>query len=115
MRTRNTLLQFLGLCAVVFAFTLFTTQAGAQSTTGSITGQVTDSSGAVIPHAVITATEVNKGITFHGRSDDLGSYIVLNVTPGAYRITASAPGFGAAEVANATIVIDQKLLQNFAL
>jgi hypothetical protein len=115
MRTINTLLQFLGLCAVVFVFTLFTTQAGAQSTTGSITGTVTDSTGAVIPHAVITATEVNKGITFHGRSNEVGEYLVLNVTPGDYKVEATAPGFATAEALNATLVIDQKLLVNFTL
>src|SRR6202050_2546892 len=109
------LFGIIGLCAVLLLSTLIAVRAGAQSTTGSITGTVTDSTGAVIPHAVITATEVNKGITFHGRSNEVGEYLVLNVTPGDYKVEATAPGFATAEALNATLVIDQKLLVNFTL
>jgi Carboxypeptidase regulatory-like domain len=112
---RTTLLKCFGLCAVLALSLLFVPWTHAQSTTGSITGQVTDSTGAVIPHADIVATELSKGISFRGRSDEVGNYLVLNVTPGTYKVTASATGFATAEALNATIVIDQKLLINFTL
>jgi hypothetical protein len=112
---RTALLKCFGLCAIVAAFMFVVPRVRAQSTTGSITGQVTDTTGAVIPHADIVATEVTKGIVFRGRSDEVGNYIVLNVTPGTYKVTASAPGFATAEALNATVVIDQKLLINFTL
>jgi outer membrane receptor protein involved in Fe transport len=87
----------------------------AQATTGSITGRVTDQSGAVIPNATIRATEVNKGISFDGQTNGIGEYVVLNVTPGTYKVTASASGFAMGEALNAVITIDQKLPLNFAL
>lgn len=119
MRSNKNLLQSFGLCAVLFVVSLCTVlctrQAAAQATTGSITGVVTDVTGAVIPHADITATEVNKGIKFHGRTNEVGEYIVLNVTPGTYKVEATAPGFATSEAENARLDIDQKLLINFSL
>jgi hypothetical protein len=112
---RSTLLKFFGLCAVFAVLVVFAPRAHAQATTGSITGTVADPSGAVVPHADIVATEVTKGITFRGRSNEVGEYIVLNVTPGTYKVTASATGFATAEALNATVSIDQKLLVNFTL
>ena len=104
------------LC-VVFCVVFVSSLRGlhAQATTGSITGRVTDPSGAVIPNVDIKATEVNKGISFDGRTNGIGEYVVLNVTPGTYKVTASASGFATGEVFNAVIAIDQKLPLNFTL
>lgn len=112
---KNTLLKCFGLCAALCVLVSFACKASAQATTGSITGQVADSTGAVIPNAAITATEIDKGIEFHGRTDAIGNYVILNVTPGMYRVTASAPGFETGVALNANLVIDQKLLLNFKL
>lgn len=90
-------------------------EAGAQATTGLIIGQITDSTGAVIPGAVIIARDEEKGVSFTGRSGATGNYVILNVTPGTYTVTASHAGFGKTEVSHATLVIDQKLLLNFHL
>jgi carboxypeptidase family protein len=49
---------------------------------------VEDATGAMIPNAQISATEVNKGTEFRGRSNSAGNHVVLNVTPGAYKVTA---------------------------
>lgn len=113
---RSRFLKYFGLCAILSLSVIqLTPRAAAQATTGSIVGQVTDSSGAVIPQAGITATEVNSGVKFTGRTDGVGEYVVLNILPGMYRVTASATGFATAVVPAATLVIDQKLLLNFKL
>lgn len=112
---KNTFWKLFGLCAGLCIVCLFTSGARGQATTGSITGQVTDTTGALIPHADITATEINNGTSFHGRTDGAGEYIVLNVTPGTYKVTATASGFATAVGLNATVAIDQKLLMNFTL
>lgn len=98
--------------AAVFAIT---PSAVGQGTTGSITGQVTDITGAVIPNAVVTATEVDKGIEFRGRTDAVGNYVILNATPGTYKVSAVAPGFVTGLALNVNLLIDQKLLINFKL
>jgi hypothetical protein len=89
--------------------------AHSQATTGLILGQVTDSTGAVIQGATVTATDQDKGVTFTGRSDNAGNYTILNVTPGTYTVVASKQGFGDDSVTAATVVIDQKLVLNFSM
>lgn len=112
---RKAFLKYFGLCAAFSILMLSAGTAYGQATTGYITGQVTDSSGAVIPNVTVTATEVNKGIQFHARTNGVGEYTILNVTPGTYKITAAASGFATGVALNANLVIDQKLLQNFTL
>ncbi|HTV14453.1 MAG TPA: TonB-dependent receptor [Acidobacteriaceae bacterium] len=112
---RSTILKIFGLCAVLGVSLFLVPRAYAQATTGAITGLVSDPTGAVVPHADVVATEVDKGVAFRGRSNEVGEYVILNVTPGTYKVTASAPGFATAEALNATVVIDQKLLINFKL
>lgn len=102
-------------CFVLLLVGLVSPFTHGQATTGSITGQVEDSTGAIIPNAAVTAIEINKGTTFRGRSNSAGSYVVLNVTPGTYKVTATAPGFATGVATNAGVVIDQKLLVNFKL
>ncbi len=92
-----------------------TMRAGAQATSGSIVGHVTDSSGALIPGAAVTATNVDTHIAFHGVTDKTGTYDLLHVTPGNYEMRASHAGFSTQTVPNAAVAIDQQLLQNFAL
>ncbi len=89
--------------------------ASAQATSGTIQGLVTDPTGAVIPGAIITVKDEDKGVTFTGRSDGAGAYSVLNVTPGVYQVTASHPGFADSVAPHTTIVIDQKRVLNFRL
>lgn len=108
-------LKFFGLCAIFSVLFWYAPGANAQATTGSITGQVTDSAGAVIPDASIIATEIDKGTVFRGTTDAVGNYVILNATPGMYKVTASAKGFATSVALNANLVIDQKLLLNFQL
>ena len=107
--------QFFGLCVTLSVLLCFAVKANAQATTGSITGQVTDSTGAVIPNVAVTATDINKGVEFHGRTNAVGEYIILNVTPGMYKVTATAAGFSTGIILNANVEIDQKQLLNFRL
>ncbi|MFI5072610.1 MAG: carboxypeptidase regulatory-like domain-containing protein, partial [Terriglobales bacterium] len=112
---KKILYQCLALGAAFCVAFLLVGKANAQATTGAILGQITDSTGAVIPGALITAREEDKGVTFTGRSDGSGNYVILNLTPGPYTVTASRSGFGDSVQSNAVLVIDQKLLLNFRL
>ena len=103
---KKALLKSFGLYAPLCFIILFACKASAQ-TTGTITGQVTDSTGAVIPAAAVTATEVSKGVEFRGRTNAVGEYTIPEVTPGMYKVTASAPGFQTAIALNATLEIGQ--------
>lgn len=112
---KNTFFMRLGVCMTICVLIAFAAKAGAQATTGSITGQVTDSTGAVIPNAAVYALDVNKGTHFRGRTNAVGEYVILNVTPGMYKVTATAQGFATGVALNVNLTIDQKQLLNFSL
>ena len=86
-----------------------------QATTGQIIGQVVDPTGAVVPGVAITVTDEQKGITFSGKTDETGNYVVLSLPPSIYSVTAIAPGFAPARYSHATLSIDQHLPLNFHL
>ena len=65
----------------------------AQLYTGSISGTVTDASGALVPGAKVVATDVAKGFTFPGTTDKSGHYLVRNLPPATYFLTVEAAGF----------------------
>ena len=66
----------------------------AQVTSGTIFGSVQDPTGALIPTATITATEVSKGVTRTGTASSTGSFSLPNLPPGTYTLQVTAPGFG---------------------
>jgi len=65
----------------------------AQLYSGSVTGVVSDPTGAVIPGAKVTLTDTTKGYAFTASSDAVGRYILRNLPPSNYRISVGAPGF----------------------
>jgi len=67
--------------------------AHAQSLRGSITGQVTDSTGAAISHASVLITNTDNGAITHGTSTSDGFYTAPNLLPGGYSVRVSASGF----------------------
>jgi hypothetical protein len=65
----------------------------AQVTSGSIYGSIQDQTGAAIPKATITASELTKGITRTATSSNTGNFSLPNLPPGTYSIQVDAPGF----------------------
>jgi hypothetical protein len=72
--------------------------AHAQSTTsGVISGTVTDPAGAAIPQATVTLTNVSTNITQQAMTNTDGSYRFAFVPPGTYKVTVGAKGFANTE------------------
>jgi len=69
--------------------------AQASSSTAELRGQVTDASGAVIPNAKLTLTDVVKGTSRVAASDGSGNYVFLGLLPSSYELKVEAQGFGA--------------------
>lgn len=80
-------------CNLLLCLCLLTGVAAAQVDQGTITGIVQDSSGAVIPHARITVTNVDTGFSLQTTSNGSGVYVVSPLKIGNYKVSASAPGF----------------------
>src|SRR5215813_11090352 len=65
----------------------------AQTVTGTILGVVTDPSGAVVPHATVTAANQATGFTRSAEADAEGNYLLTFRPLGSYRVDARSPGF----------------------
>ena len=78
---------------VLFLLFFTVSLAYAQDDRGSISGLVTDSTGAVIPNAAITITNEATGIVLNTTSDGAGSYNVGFVIPGVYTVSVANTGF----------------------
>jgi hypothetical protein len=76
----------------------------AQVTSGSLTGAVSDSSGAVVPGAKVVLTDTNKGYDYPATTDATGRYLITNLLPSTYKIAVQASGFKTS--AQTGIVID---------
>lgn len=73
------------LAVIVFA-------ALAQAQTASVSGKVTDQTGAVIPQATVTVTGP-EGKQVNATSDQVGAFHVTGLAPGAYTVSVDAEGF----------------------
>lgn len=65
----------------------------AQVGTSSITGLVTDPSGAVVPNAKVVATNEATGVEYSGATNATGNYTFSSLPPGAYSIAIRQAGF----------------------
>src|SRR5438477_4728626 len=74
-------------------FLLCVFSAWSQTERGGIRGTITDPTGAVVPSAKVTATNVGTGINTTTSSTDSGTYNISGLPPGAYRVEVSASGF----------------------
>ena len=91
-------MRFGAMYLLVSAFVLgpFPDALRAQSTTtGGLTGVVTDPSGAVVPDAVVELKDNWKGDTQSTRTDGEGVYQYSFLRPGSYVLTVTHPGFRA--------------------
>lgn len=98
-----------GLVVLVAAFAflcLVAENAHAQAVSGSITGFVTDQSGATIPNANISVTNTNTGVVTKLSTDAAGLYNATRIPPGTYSVAVEAPGFKRAVQENITVQVD---------
>jgi hypothetical protein len=65
----------------------------AQGNFGSITGAVSDQSGAAVPGADVRALNMASGLELFTRSTTAGNYLIPNVPTGQYSVTVAAPAF----------------------
>ncbi|HYL78614.1 MAG TPA: carboxypeptidase regulatory-like domain-containing protein [Bryobacteraceae bacterium] len=90
----------------VLAISLFLGAALFGQTT-SLTGTVTDPTGAVIPNATITIVETQTGAQREVTADNQGRYTLSQLTPGTYKLTAKATGFADVVINNVQLQVNQ--------
>jgi len=79
----------------------------AQTVTGTIRGTITDTSGAVVPGAVVHAINTATGVVTDAKSNAAGEYSIRFLQIGQYKIAVDAPGFSKASYGPFALEIDQ--------
>ena len=70
---------------------------------GGIQGTVTDSTGAAVPNAIVTATNNDTGVATKRQTTGAGLYTISPIIPGNYTVTATAQGFNTVQQKNLTV------------
>lgn len=81
------------LCQIAALAILAPELALTQTATAQLSGRVTDTTGAAVPQAEVTVTNVGTDVSRVTRSNDSGVYLVNLLSPGNYRLTVTKQGF----------------------
>src|SRR5438309_922919 len=105
--------MFLRRAFLSLSLLLFASLALAQSGTGTLRGQVTDPSGAIVTNADVVMTPAN-GSPITTQTNSQGMYEFKNLSPGEYTLNVVAPGFALYEN-HKVVIADQPLRLNIPM
>src|SRR5690348_14280331 len=80
-------------CLLLSLMLLIPVIVSGQSFQAAVSGIVTDPSGALVPNIKVTVTDAERGVSFSATTNQDGVYVINNLIPSTYKITAEAPGF----------------------
>ena len=100
---------------ILLALLLSAALSWAQQTTGSITGTLTDSTGAIVPSGTVTAKSADTGLTRSVKTSSTGTYTITQLPPGGYSVTAEAAGFAKTVRERLELPVGQQVTANFTL
>jgi outer membrane receptor protein involved in Fe transport len=87
----------------------------AQVSTATINGTIQDTSGAVVPGATVTLHNIAQNIDRTVTSNSVGYYVIENIIPGSYNLSAGKSGFTTAQQSDITLVVNQTATINLTL
>ena len=93
MVNRRRINQVRTFAAFLFLLCVASQPASAQVLYGSLVGTVEDPTGAVVPGATLSLTNVSTGTAREITADEQGRYTAVNLPGGTYTIIVTAPGF----------------------
>src|SRR5260370_32547205 len=111
-------MKSLGLGVVVMALVALLCGANAvwgQDVTATITGTVTDPSGAALAGATVTAKETDRGTIWTGQTNDAGIYNLLRIPIGTYEVRAELKGFKTAVLPPISLDLNQTARVDFKM
>jgi hypothetical protein len=115
MTTKKMMSAVRSVVLVAFALMMMTGAMLAQEFRGTISGAVTDPTGAVVPGAAVTVRETRTGTVNRTTSDADGQYVVPFLLPGDYEVTVTAKGFQTVLRKNVTLQSQEHPIVSVAL
>ena len=103
------------LVSTLVMFTYSGTLAFGQGTSASLTGQITDASGAAVIGATVTAKNADTNRTQSSTSNAAGVYTIAPLAPGNYSLTVEAKGFARYLQNGIVLAVDVSSTQNVSL
>ncbi len=97
------------LVCSVLALLLISLPLFSQSSQGTIQGGVFDQTGGAIAGAMVTVTDVARGLTRNLTADDAGQYVAASLNPGTFTVRAEAKGFRAVEHTGVLVQVGQNI------
>jgi hypothetical protein len=107
-----TLLSVGVLCCLIL---IFAARANAQGTNATLSGSITDPVGAAIPNAQVTVRNTGTNLTRSAQTNGAGVYIVSDLPPGTYNVTAIGAGFKTEVQDNLILTVAQSATLNLSL
>jgi carboxypeptidase family protein len=102
-----------GICLVLLI--MFNGVVSAQVTTGIISGTIQDSSGAVVPHAMVNVRQTATALNRSTETDGEGRYRISELPLGEYEVVVSLSGFATQTQKGVTLTVGREAVVNVAL
>jgi outer membrane receptor protein involved in Fe transport len=94
---------------------LVASHAYAQTSGATLSGTVTDQSGAVVPQATISIKNLATGVQRDNTTNSAGFYVSPNLLPGTYEVRVEAQGFSSEVQTSVTLTVGEQQVLNFTL
>ncbi len=111
--TITRLLRF--ACGFVLGMLCFVCAAMGQTETATISGLITDATGAVVPGVEVKLQSVDRGAVGSVTTNKAGIYVFASVHPGPYQLTVHKPGFKQVDFLGLIVNVQDHIEQNFRL
>src|SRR2546429_7082686 len=86
-----------------------------QAYSGTVSGELTDATSAVVTGAKVILTDQEKGFNFQTTSDSSGGYLFRSIPPGVYVVSVEAAGFAKTESAKFKVDVNENATANLTL
>jgi hypothetical protein len=101
--------RIIGFCSLFILSFALASVAAAQTTSGSIAGNIADTNQAAISGAKVKIIDESKGFSLSGVTDSEGRFVFPQVPPGTYKLSVEASGFKKLERTGIVLVANDKL------
>ena len=101
--------------AFLFAMVTLASVTMGQTETATVSGLITDETGAAVPGAEVKLQSVDRGTTASGTTNNAGIYVFASLQPGQYQITVHKSGFKQIDFLGLMVNVQDHIEQNFRL